>query len=213
MISEIAVTAAKVSAEVAKEKVKETASEVGKAAVGKSVDIGKRIDITKQVVSGGFKDIDITKRIVPEAIPEISIKDIAESAKQYLSDLKAKASFGDTILDKLLDTSKLEIRPQEQVENLREEFDDKKANLRKEWEKITNREWPKYKQDVYNENGIRVRKAGDNYDAHHIQPLKLGGENIASNITPMDYFKHNEIHSGNGSCTKLLKAVEGAVKL
>ncbi len=213
MISEVAVTAAKVSAEVAKETAKETVSEIGKAAVSKSVDIGKRIDITKSLTPGAPKGIDITKRIVPETSPELSIKDIATSAKQYLSDLKAKAAFSDTISDKLLDTSKLEIRPQEQVENLREEFDDKKANLRKEWENINKREWPKYKQDVYNENGIRVRKAGDNYDAHHIQPLKLGGENIASNITPMDYFKHNEIHSGNGSCTKLLKAVEGAVKL
>ena len=68
------------------------------------------------------------------------------------------------------------------------------------------------RQDVYNENGVRIRKAGDNYDAHHIQPLKLGGENVASNITPMDLFKHSEIHSGSGSCTKLLESVEGAIK-
>ncbi|WP_019680656.1 HNH endonuclease signature motif containing protein [Ruminococcus flavefaciens] len=213
MISEVAVTAAKVSAEVAKETAKETVSEIGKAAANKCVDIGKRIDITKSVGPGGLKGIDITKRIVPESIPEISIKDIATSAKQYLSDLKAKSAYGDTIFDKLLDISKLEIRPQEQVENLREEFDKNKAKIIKEWEVLNNRVWPKYTQDIFNDKGIPIRKVGDNYDAHHINPLKLGGENVASNITPMDLFKHRDIHSGIGSCTKLLKAVEGAVKL
>jgi len=46
------------------------------------------------------------------------------------------------------------------------------------------------------------RKAGDYFDAHHIQSLKLGGTNDASNITPLDYHKHQEIHSKTGSCTR-----------
>lgn len=84
-----------------------------------------------------------------------------------------------------------------------------KASLRKEWEELNHLEWPKYKEDVVNADGVVIRKAGQNYDAHHIQPLKLGGENIVTNITPLDMSNHKEVHSLNGSCRALVDAVKG----
>lgn len=201
MIGEIA-TAAKVAERITVETVKEA----GKEVVTKSVDISKRIDVTKQAAEIGPKKVDIGKRINP--LSEMRTKDVAETLKDYLSDLKSKSEFPDTI--KSFEASKLEMQSPEQVAKLREEFIDTRAQLRKEWEQLNHKEWPKYKEDVFNENGVRIRKAGDCYDAHHIQPLQLGGKNEVSNITPLDLSKHAEIHSTGGSCSKLVESVEGA---
>ncbi len=125
--------------------------------------------------------------------------------------LKSKSEFADTIKSDALDISSFERVSPEQVKKLRTEFSnlDFKNDLRKEWEKRNNQEWPRYKEDVYNKNGIKVRKKGDYYDAHHIQPLSMGGQNVASNITPLDVLKHSEIHSTGGSCKKLVDKVAG----
>lgn len=140
---------------------------------------------------------------------DISNKDISEVVNDYIKDLKSKSEFADTIPENTLNQTKLEIQTPEKVAEKREEFDENKAKLRKEWEEINHKEWPKYKEDVVNEDGVVIRKAGDNYDAHHIQPLQLGGENVASNITPLDVYSHREIHTVNGSCTALVDKVKG----
>lgn len=207
MIGEVGVTAAKVSLEAAKE----TAKEVGKAATEKTVDIGKRIDVGKKAAELNSTKVDITKRIAPEGLKEITGKDIRQAAKEYISDLKGKSEFADTI--KSLDTDKLDIQSPEKVKQLREEFNNNKSQIRKDWETLNHKEWPRYTEDVFNESGIKIRKAGDYYDAHHVQSLKLGGTNDASNITPLDYNKHKEIHSKTGSCTKLVEKVEGVAKI
>lgn len=198
--------AAEISAKVTEVSVK--TAETGK----KAVDISKRVDVTKAVVDGPGKGIDISKRIVPEGAKEVSAADLKEAAKEYISDLKSKSTVADTIKENCIDVNKLERVSPDKVAEMREQFDDNKAKLRKEWESINNKEWPRYKQDVYNDNGVRIRKAGDCYDAHHIQPLSMGGANEASNLTPLDLSKHSEIHSSSGSCTKLVEKFEGVGK-
>ena len=220
MISEVGVAAAEVAKEAtkeaAKEGIKEAAKETAKAAgkemANKAVDVTKRIDIAAEFKSNGEFKVDITKRLIPNA-PEISIKDIPELAKNYISDLIEKSPFPETLKDKMLDVSKLEPQSPDKVAELREEFDEKKKDLRKDWEKLTGKEWPKYTEDVYNENGVRIRKVGDNFDAHHIQPLELGGSNTAENLTPMDLSKHSSVHAVDGSCKKLVDAVKGVERL
>ena len=140
---------------------------------------------------------------------DIHNKDISELAKEYIDDLKSKSGCPDTIPSDAIDPAKLELQPPEKVVDKREEFDDNKAKLRKEWEELNHQEWPKYKEDVVNDDGKVIRKAGDNYDAHHIQPLQLGGENVASNITPLDVNSHREVHSSTGSCKRLVENVKG----
>ncbi len=197
----------------AKEAAKETTREIGKTAVTKSVDISKRLDVSKKAMETKDGGVDITKRIkVGEglnAVKDINSKSLSEVVKDYVSDLKAKSDVADTLKDRTIDATKLRETPAEEVKKLREDFDDNKAKIRSEWEKVNNREWPRYEQDVYNKDGVRVRKAGDCYDAHHIQPLKLGGTNDVSNITPLDITKHQEVHSSGGSCTKLVEKVMG----
>lgn len=140
---------------------------------------------------------------------EIQKQDTSELAKDYIADLKAKSECPDTIPSDAIDSAKLEVQPPEKVAEIREEFDDNKNKLRKEWEERNHREWPKYEKDVVNDEGKTIRKAGDNYDAHHIQPLQLGGENVASNITPLDVNNHRDIHSSTGSCKVLVDNVKG----
>ena len=213
MIGEITAKVIEVTAKVAEEAVKETAKETAKAVAEKGVDVTKRLDVTKKAIDSKSSGIDVTKRIKPENITstvnEIKSKDLSEIAKDYISDLKIKSEVADTLKNKDLDVSKFEPRSPEQVKKMREDFDDNKAKLRKEWEQLNNREWPKYDHDVYNKDGVRIRKVGDCYDAHHIQPLSLGGKNEASNLTPLDLTKHSEVHSAGGSCTKLVEKFMG----
>ena len=202
MIGEITAIAA---GEVAKKTAVDTAKEIGKQAIGKAVDITKRVDVTINPTESKMPRIDITKRIQPEII-----KDLKETAKDYMADLKAKSEFPDTIND-TLDISKLEKITPEKNAKMREEFAEKKSDLRSEWERINGKEWPRYTEPVLNERGDVIRDVGHCYDAHHIHPLELGGKNEASNITPLDLNKHKEIHSKTGSCTKLVEKVVGGL--
>lgn len=140
---------------------------------------------------------------------DIPKQEVSELVKDYIDDLKSKSECPETIPADAIDPSKLELQPPEIVAEKREEFDDNKAKLRKEWEELNHREWPKYKEDVVNDDGQVIRKAGDNYDAHHIQPLQLGGDNVASNITPLDVNSHREVHSSTGSCKSLVESIKG----
>lgn len=199
MIGEVTAKAVETAAKA----VAETAKETGKAISRQAVDITKRVDITQKAVDVKPDKVDITKRIQPERT-----KDLKELSREYINDLKTRSPFPETISNSL-DTSKLERKSPEEVANKREEFDENKKKLRNEWEKLNNKEWPRYDQDVYSPGGVKIRKVGDYYDAHHIQPLELGGKNEASNITPLDHNKHKEIHAKDSSCKKLVEKVGG----
>ena len=169
-------------------------------------DDRNREGVGSETQNDGEKDI---KDVRDQARSDVSEGNISEVSKEYIDDLKSKSEVPDTIKDDALDVSKLEIVPSEEVARMREEFDDVKDDLRKEWEQVNNREWPRYETDVTNAEGKIIRKAGYRYDMHHIQPLKLGGKNEVGNITPLDIKNHNEVHSADGSCNKLVAKVAG----
>ena len=209
VVADVAKEVGKKAAEISADAAKEVAKDVGKTVGEKPVDITKRIDISKAVSDISQKGIDITKRIQPEFNKEVFDIDVKQAEKEYLKDLKTKSTCPETLSQTKLDTTKLEIQSPERVKELRAEFEDNKPTLRKDWEKLNKREWPRYKEDVYSKNDIIIRKAGDYYDAHNEQPLQLGGKNEASNLTPLDIRKHTEIHAKDGSCNKLVEAVKG----
>ena len=71
---------------------------------------------------------------------------------------------------------------------------------------------PKYDEDVYSSNGKMIRKAGGDYDAHHIQPLGMNGQNEASNITPLHANEHYDkqgVHAPDSPYSKLDKMLWG----
>ena len=62
-------------------------------------------------------------------------------------------------------------------------------------------------------NGKLIRKAGSDYDAHHIQPLGMGGKNEVKNITPLNAEVHYDkqgVHSPDSPYTKMDKMLGGA---
>lgn len=141
--------------------------------------------------------------------PEDSIEKVLQD---YFRVLKEKSECPETIPDKPFDTSDLEkITPEENAE-MREEFSEKKVQLKQEWEEANGRPWPKYDYDVYSANGKLIRKAGSDYDAHHIQPLGMGGKNEASNITPLNAEVHYDkqgVHAPDSPYSKLDQMLGG----
>lgn len=163
----------------------------------------KRLDVNQRNEQKSMSGYNVDNRV------ETKSNDVKTAYKNYMDDLKSKSPCPDTIRSGNIDPSKFERQPPDVVAKAREDFNDNKAQYRRDWEKAHNQEWPKYQTDILNSDGKVIRRAGDNYDAHHKQPLCLGGENKASNITPMDFRDHMKIHSAEGSCTKLVKSVGG----
>lgn len=115
--------------------------------------------------------------------------------KNYAEDLMNSSECPETINLDDFDINNLTKRTPEETKALRQEFNRNKDRLIEEWEKANNQKWPVYEKDILNEYGEVIKKAGWKYDAHHIQPLTLGGENVASNITPLRYDIHSD-HRG-----------------
>jgi len=141
--------------------------------------------------------------------------ELEKTLKEYLNELRNVSDCPETISQKPFDISDLKkISPEENARQ-RDEFDDKKIQLKEEWEVIHGRSWPKYTQDVYSQNGKLIRKAGSDYDAHHIQPIGMGGQNTAENITPLGadvHYDRQGIHSPETPYSKMEKML-GEMKL
>ena len=139
-------------------------------------------------------------------------KDLEKTIKEYFDDLKDKSECPETISDKPFEASDLEKRSPDENAEMREKFTERKDELKKEWEVANGKLWPKYKRDVYSTNGKLIRKAGMDYDIHHIQPLGMGGKNEASNIAPLHADVHYDkqgVHSSDSPYSKLDKILGG----
>ena len=189
------------------------------------ISSGKEIAEMKNPESDGFKEIKPEGSISPEDArsffdslfkefgemdnPE---EDLEKVLQDYFRDLKAKSECPDTIPDKPFEASDLKKRTPEENAEMREEFSDNKAQLKHEWEEANGKPWPKYENDVYSANGNLIRKAGSDYDAHHIQPLGMGGKNEASNITPLNAEGHYDkqgVHASDSPYSKLDRMLGG----
>ncbi len=156
----------------------------------------------------GFKGNEVTEK--NDAGAESSEVSISELVDEYLKQLKELSPCPETI-DDAVDMTNLEKLPPEEVAKRRSEFNSNREKLIREWEEKNGREWPTYKEDIYDKNGNIVRKAGDKMEAHHIKPLSLGGENTAENITPMDYRDHNDhkgIHASDSPYSRIISTVK-----
>ncbi|MBO6179906.1 MAG: hypothetical protein J6O04_12075 [Selenomonadaceae bacterium] len=131
---------------------------------------------------------------------------LEKTTTEYFEDLKEKSEFPETIPEKPFEVSDLKRRTPEENALMREDFDDKKADLKNEWSEKNGVEWPTYNEDVYSSNGRLIRKSGADYDAHHIQPLSMGGMNEAENITPLSAENHYDrqgVHSPESPYSQL----------
>lgn len=140
-------------------------------------------------------------------------KNVEKLTKEYIEDLRKNSECPETIPEEPFKPEDLKKCPPEETKELRKEFNTEKDRLIAEWEKQNGREWPVYENDVYNEYGELVKKKGWKYDAHHIQPLSMGGKNEASNITPLRYNVHSDhkgVHAPDSPYDKLEKILKEA---
>jgi|GEM_PF-2202112 len=136
-------------------------------------------------------------------------KDLTELGQEYTNELRELSPFPDTVSDvEVADWEK--VSPEEVAEH-RLEFRNAKDSLIKQWEEQTGEKWPTYDQDIYSNNGIKIRSAGDLYDGHHIRPLEFGGRNTADNLTPLhaeDHYDRQGIHRPGGVFQQIGEALE-----
>lgn len=147
-----------------------------------------------------------------QVLEKKKLKNIETSLNDYFKDLKKRSDYPDTIKTKPFEVNNLKKLSPKELSTKRDEFNDKKGTLKKQWEDKHGQPWPKYDRDVYSSNGRIIRKAGGDYDAHHIHPLSMGGKNEVSNITPLhakEHYDRQGIHSPNSSYGKLSEMLGG----
>lgn len=135
-------------------------------------------------------------------------ENMESTMSDYFKDLKNRSDCPGTIKDRPFETRDLRKLSPEETATRRGEFDDRKSELKKQWSEENGQPWPKYSQDVYSSNGKMIRKAGGEYDVHHIQPLGMNGKNEVANITPLHANEHYDkqgVHAPNSPYSKLYK--------
>jgi hypothetical protein len=155
----------------------------------------------------GKEKLNITRQ-KEESLDKKKPESVELTVNDYFKDLKNRSDCPNTIKDRPFEIKKLKKLSPEETAARRDEFDDKKSELKKQWSKENGQPWPKYDQDVYSSNGKIIRKAGGDYDAHHIQPLGMNGKNEASNITPLHANEHYDkqgVHASDSPYSKLDK--------
>ncbi len=149
---------------------------------------------------------------------ETNYDEIGYTLDNYVNDIRNNSDMPETIPEVPIRTGDLKRVSPEENAQLREIFSDPgfKKELKRQWETANGREWPKYAEDVFitNSRGERVliRKAGSDYDAHHIHPLCLGGKNEARNLTPLRaevHFDHKGVHAYGSPFDRLTKMLGG----
>lgn len=147
---------------------------------------------------------------IPKNGENLEQEPIKQLKSDYLDDIIGKSDCPETIDKEQSMRDVYNRTTASEVKQKRIDFSLKKMELRNEWEKMHGRSWPRYDQDVMDENGSIIRRKGDRYDAHHVQPLCLGGNNEASNITPLNaaiHFDHRGVHSSNSPFSKLVEKI------
>lgn len=159
------------------------------------------------IIGGSYKDV--TDKTMQAPLTETY--EVQEQKKEYVEDIVDRSDVPETIAkQEALEKEYHKLSPEANAE-MRSDFNQSKLELRAEWEKINNQEWPRYKEDVYlPSKDTLYRRAGDAYDAHHIQPLGLGGKNDARNLTPIHALEHADkmgIHAPDSPYDKLNKTL------
>lgn len=174
-------------------------------------DIGKEVDSERPTDAGpvlGDKKEEISSKVENDNVEGT----LENTIEDYFSDLQDKSEHPETIPERPFESSDLEKLSPQEVAERRDEFDDKKTELKRQWEIENGVPWPKYEKDVYSSNDKLIRKAGSDYDAHHIQPLAMGGKNVAGNITPLSAEVHYDkqgIHAPDSPYSKMDKLLGG----
>lgn len=97
-----------------------------------------------------------------------------------------------------------------QTKEHRKIFDKDKDKIVEEWEKNTGEKWPTYKEAVFDKDGVKIKKIGNKYDAHHIIENCYEGPHEWWNIYPARFPDEHQkgIHGSGSPCRELFKGVK-----
>ena len=104
---------------------------------------GMTFDRAKEFV-GNF--IEKAREAVNETKDQIELK---KECSEYQKELKNYSEVEDTLPNKSFDVGDLKKVSPEENRVLRDEFSNKKNELKAQWEEVNGRSWPKYSEDVY----------------------------------------------------------------
>ena len=195
--------AAKEAAETGVEKaVKETAETGVEKAVIETVEAGVEKG-AKEVAETGIEKAEraalkvgekIDKTRFPEYIDEvekITKREIPQNQKELIEKALKENDFK-------------KLSPEDTLSSKRE-FNRIKDGLIKEWEEQTGQSWPRYTEDVLNEAGEVIRKAGQPFDAHHLIEVTTSGPHEWWNIHPARFpgEHQNGIHAAESLASKI----------
>ena len=165
--------------------VKKTVKEVTEEGVEKTTK-----ETVEKVATKGVKEVGekLDKKLVPEYLQEvekITKREIKPNQMEKLQKALKEQDFAK------LDPEKSKLH--------RKLFDSAKDKLIDEWEKNTGDTWPVYTQDVLNDAGEVIRKAGQRFDAHHLIESSFGGPNAWWNLHPAAFPAEHQkgIHAVN----------------
>ena len=218
---------AKEAAEAGAEKVAKEAAEAGAEKVAKEVAEAGTEKAAKEIVETGVEKtakeaIETGAEKTAKEVSEVSVEK-AEKTILEVGDKIDKTRFSEYI-DEIEKITKREIPAQQKElldhalkendyfkldktakETVLKEYRKLRAELIQEWEKNTGNKWPRYVEDVLNESGAVIRKAGDYYDAHHIIEVSVGGPNKWWNLTPAKFpgEHQNGIHAAGKLASKI----------
>ncbi|MCI7589543.1 MAG: HNH endonuclease [Spirochaetia bacterium] len=173
----------------------------------------RRVEVEPKEIRNREKNSLESDRVFdPDKRIEIKEKEITEQdIDNYVKDLKDKSEYPETISEKPFSPDELQKLSPEQNREMRQEYKANRSELIEQWENLNGKEWPCYKEDVYDINGNQIREKGQTYDAHHIKPLEMGGQNIAENITPLHATVHYDAR-GVHSAGSPFKIMEGKLR-
>ena len=211
---------AKEAVEAGAEKAAKEVAEAGAEKAAKEVAEGGAEKAAKEVVEAGAEKA--TKEAV-EAGAEKTAKETAEKASLGIGEKIDKTRFSEYIdeiekitgrelpekqkelIEKALKEGDFSKLSKEATEAARNQFKNIRSSLIKEWEKNTETTWPRYAEDVVNEAGNVIRRAGQYFDAHHIIELSTDGPNVWWNLHPASHpVEHQQLIHGAQSLATII---------
>lgn len=196
-------TVAKSSAKIA---VKEVAEESAEKVLKEAAEAGSK-KIVKEVAEEGVEKTakETTEKVVTKKVKEIGEKIDKKLFPDYLQEVEkiTNREIKPNQMEKLqmaLKEQDFEKLNPEKSKLHKKLFDNARDKLIEEWEKNTGDKWPVYAQDVLNDAGEVIRKAGQRYDAHHLIESSFGGPNAWWNLHPAAFPSEHQagIHAAKG---------------
>lgn len=169
------------------------------------VETGAQKAVKEVVEEGSMKTVrETTEKVVTKRTKEIGERLDKKLFPEYLQEVEKitnreiKSNQMEKLQRALKEQEFVKLDP-EKSKLHRKLFDNAKDKLIDEWEKNTGDKWPVYAQDVLNDAGEVIRKAGQRYDAHHLIESSFGGSNAWWNLHPAAFPSEHQagIHATN----------------